>query len=57
MHFDKEIQMAEPEGIKIVNITPQVDRFELLYGLGVISLANGRLPNLCFATGHPSLSS
>merc|ERR1719428_2215058 len=56
-HFDNEIQMAELEGfpgIKVENIKPQVDRFELPDGHGIIVLASGRLLNLGCATGHPS---
>merc|ERR1712054_614121 len=56
-HFDNEIQMAELEGfpgIKVENIKPQVDRFEVPDGHGIIVLASGRLLNLGCATGHPS---
>merc|ERR1712064_141219 len=56
-HFDNEIEMAGLEGyegIKVENIKPQVDRFEVPDGHGVIVLASGRLLNLGCATGHPS---
>merc|ERR1712190_563359 len=56
-HFDNEIDMAGLEGcpgIKVENIKPQVDRFVLPDGHGVIVLAAGRLLNLGCATGHPS---
>merc|ERR1712182_199194 len=57
-HFDNEIDMAGLEdpknNIKIENIKPQVDRFLFPDGHGVIILAEGRLPNLGCATGHPS---
>merc|ERR1712241_168081 len=56
-HFDNEIDMAGLEGfpgIKVENIKPQVDRFVFPDGHGVIMLAEGRLPNLGCATGHPS---
>merc|ERR1712178_269440 len=56
-HFDNEIDMAGVEnfpGIKVENIKPQVDRFVLPDGHGVIVLASGRLLNLGCATGHPS---
>merc|ERR1711970_1245094 len=56
-HFDNEIDMAGLEsfpGIKCENIKPQVDRFVIPDGHGVIVLAAGRLLNLGCATGHPS---
>merc|ERR1712071_86761 len=56
-HFDNEIDMAglyALEGIKRINIKPQVDRFVFPDGHGVIVLAEGRLLNLGCATGHPS---
>merc|ERR1711998_493948 len=56
-HFDNEIDMAGLEkiaGIKKVNIKPQVDRWVMPSGKGVIVLAEGRLFNLGCATGHPS---
>jgi len=56
-HFDNEIDMAGLyafEGIKRINIKPQVDRFVFPDGHGVIVLAEGRLLNLGCATGHPS---
>merc|ERR1712118_482600 len=56
-HFDNEIEMESLEkfpGIKCENIKPQVDRYVLHDGHGVIVLAAGRLLNLGCATGHPS---
>lgn len=57
-HFDNEIDMDGLEnypGISVVNIKPQVDRFEFPdTGKGVIILASGRLLNLGCAKGHPS---
>lgn len=56
-HFDNEIQVAklnEIEGIKIVNIKPQVDKYIFPDGHEIILLAEGRLVNLGCATGHPS---
>jgi len=56
-HFDNEIDMAGVEtceGVKCINIKPQVDRFLFPDGHGVIILASGRLLNLGCATGHPS---
>eukprot|EP00188_Purpureofilum_apyrenoidigerum_P006258 Plantae.Rhodophyta-Purpureofilum_apyrenoidigerum.ctg9402.p1 GENE.Plantae.Rhodophyta-Purpureofilum_apyrenoidigerum.ctg9402~~Plantae.Rhodophyta-Purpureofilum_apyrenoidigerum.ctg9402.p1 ORF type:complete len:491 (-),score=94.84 Plantae.Rhodophyta-Purpureofilum_apyrenoidigerum.ctg9402:215-1687(-) len=56
-HFDNEIDMAglyKTEGIKKINIKPQVDKFVFPDGHGIIVLAEGRLLNLGCATGHPS---
>ncbi|MNS75777.1 Adenosylhomocysteinase [compost metagenome] len=54
-HFDCEIDVAWlQENGKVTNIKPQVDRFELSTGNGIILLASGRLMNLGCATGHPS---
>jgi adenosylhomocysteinase len=56
-HFDNEIDMAglmKVEGIKRINIKPQVDRWLFPDGHGVLVLAEGRLLNLGCATGHPS---
>merc|ERR1711937_71504 len=54
-HFDNEIDMAGLEKVtKRINIKPQVDRFVFESGSGVIVLAEGRLLNLGYATGHPS---
>ena len=56
-HFDCEIQVSELqsfEGIKHVEIKPQVDKFTFPDGHSVILLAEGRLVNLGCATGHPS---
>lgn len=56
-HFDSEIAIAwldnHPE-VKEINIKPQVDKFILPNGNGIIVLARGRLVNLGCATGHPS---
>eukprot|EP00177_Eucheuma_denticulatum_P005893 GFKZ01010733.1.p1 GENE.GFKZ01010733.1~~GFKZ01010733.1.p1 ORF type:complete len:492 (+),score=81.95 GFKZ01010733.1:290-1765(+) len=56
-HFDNEIDIAgldSYEGIKKVEIKPQVHRWEFPDGHGIIMLAEGRLLNLGCATGHPS---
>jgi adenosylhomocysteinase len=56
-HFDNEVDMAglaKVPGIKRINIKPQVDRYTLPNGRGVLVLASGRLVNLGCATGHPS---
>jgi adenosylhomocysteinase len=56
-HFDNEIDMAglmKFEGIKRINIKPQVDKWVFPDGHAVIILAEGRLLNLGCATGHPS---
>lgn len=56
-HFDSEIEVAwlqkNPE-VKKTNIKPQVDRFVLPNGNGIVVLAEGRLVNLGCATGHPA---
>ena len=56
-HFDSEIKIAwlesNPE-VKEIPIKPQVDRFVLPNGKGLVVLAKGRLVNLGCATGHPS---
>jgi adenosylhomocysteinase len=56
-HFDTEIDMAwlmAQEGVKHVNIKPQVDRYIFPDGHAILVLAEGRLVNLGCATGHPS---
>jgi len=56
-HFDNEIDtvgLAAVEGIKRINIKPQVDRWVFPDGHGIVLLAEGRLLNLGCATGHPS---
>jgi adenosylhomocysteinase len=56
-HFDSEIQVArlvKADGIKEINVKPQVDRFIFPDGHAIILLARGRLMNLGCATGHPS---
>ncbi len=56
-HFDNEIQvdlMEKWEGIKKINIKPQVDKYLYPDGHAIFLLAEGRLVNLGCATGHPS---
>ncbi len=56
-HFDNEIQvesLEKYEGIKEVNIKPQVDKFIFPDGHAIVLLSRGRLVNLGNATGHPS---
>lgn len=56
-HFDNEIQVDKLkhfEGIKCVNIKPQVDKYVFPDGHSILLLADGRLVNLGCATGHPS---
>ncbi len=56
-HFDNEIQVAaleRLEGVKKVNIKPQVDKYILPNGNSIFILAEGRLVNLGCATGHAS---
>jgi len=56
-HFDNEIDiagLAEIEGIELVNIKPQVDKWVFPDGHAIILLSEGRLLNLGNATGHPS---
>jgi adenosylhomocysteinase len=56
-HFDNEIDiagLARVDGIKKVNIKPQVDEWVFPDGHGIIVLSEGRLLNLGNATGHPS---
>lgn len=56
-HFDNEIQverLEKWEGIKKVNIKPQVDKYVYPDGHCIYLLAEGRLVNLGCATGHPS---
>lgn len=56
-HFDNEIQveaLKNYEGIRCLNIKPQVDRYFFPDGHSIILLADGRLVNLGCATGHPS---
>ncbi|NQW36081.1 MAG: adenosylhomocysteinase [Flavobacteriales bacterium] len=56
-HFDNEIQVAQLEkweGIKKLNIKPQVDKYSYPDGHSIFLLAEGRLVNLGCATGHPS---
>src|ERR1043165_5224680 len=56
-HFDTEIDMAgltKFDGIRRVNVKPQVDEWVFPDGHAIIVLAEGRLLNLGCATGHPS---
>merc|ERR1712086_456789 len=55
-HFDCEIDTAwlKANAKSVMNIKPQVDRYEMQNGRHVILLAEGRLVNLGCATGHPS---
>ncbi|MCP3927389.1 MAG: adenosylhomocysteinase [Desulfobacterales bacterium] len=56
-HFDNEIEMSyleQTDGITVLNIKPQVDKWTLKSGNSIIVLAEGRLVNLGCATGHPS---
>jgi adenosylhomocysteinase len=56
-HFDNEIDMAglaKLDGVKKVNIKPQVDEWVFPDGHSIIVLSEGRLLNLGNATGHPS---
>jgi adenosylhomocysteinase len=56
-HFDNEIDMAglaALDGIKKINIKPQVDEWVFADGHAIIVLSEGRLLNLGNATGHPS---
>nr|MDK2851540.1 adenosylhomocysteinase [Candidatus Cloacimonadota bacterium] len=56
-HFDNEIQVNKLynlEGVKKINIKPQVDLIQLPNKKAIILLSEGRLVNLGNATGHPS---
>jgi adenosylhomocysteinase len=56
-HFDNEIDMAglaKLDGVRRVNIKPQVDEWVFPDGHAIIVLSEGRLLNLGNATGHPS---
>jgi adenosylhomocysteinase len=56
-HFDNEIQMDELNhfrGVEVINIKPQVDKYQFPDGHAIFILAEGRLVNLGCATGHPS---
>ncbi|MGE9291200.1 MAG: adenosylhomocysteinase [Puniceicoccales bacterium] len=56
-HFDNEIQMEKletAEGVKRINVKPQVDQWIFPDGHAIFILAEGRLVNLGCATGHPS---
>jgi adenosylhomocysteinase len=56
-HFDNEIDMAglaNVDGVRRINIKPQVDEWVFAGGRSIIVLSEGRLLNLGNATGHPS---
>jgi len=56
-HFDNEIDVSglkTIEGLKVVNIKDQVDKYIFPNGNYILLLASGRLVNLGCATGHPS---
>ncbi len=56
-HFDNEIQvdgLNGVNGIRKINIKPQVDKYLFPDGHSIFMLAEGRLVNLGCATGHPS---
>ena len=56
-HFDNEIHvdaLNAYNGIKKINIKPQVDKYLFPDGHSIFLLAEGRLVNLGCATGHPS---
>jgi adenosylhomocysteinase len=56
-HFDNEIQVDKLNGmkdVKMINIKPQVDKYQFPDGHSIFMLAEGRLVNLGCATGHPS---
>ncbi len=56
-HFDNEIDMAglgRIDGVKRIEIKPQVDEWVFPDGHSIIVLSEGRLLNLGNATGHPS---
>jgi adenosylhomocysteinase len=56
-HFDNEIDiagLARTDGIRKINIKPQVDEWVFPDGKAIIVLSEGRLLNLGNATGHPS---
>ncbi|MEN1927386.1 adenosylhomocysteinase [Luteimonas sp. MJ250] len=56
-HFDNEIQvdaLKAVDGMEIINIKPQVDKYVFANGNAMFLLAEGRLVNLGCATGHPS---
>jgi adenosylhomocysteinase len=56
-HFDNEIQvnrLNDFQGVKMITIKPQVDKYIFPDGHSMYLLAEGRLVNLGCATGHPS---
>jgi adenosylhomocysteinase len=56
-HFDNEIQvdrLNDIKGMELINIKPQVDKYQFPDGHSIFILAEGRLVNLGCATGHPS---
>ena len=54
-HFDNEIDIAGIKDLTWDNIKPQVDHIVFPDGKRIILLADGRLINLCCASGHHSL--
>ena len=46
--------MNNRQGVKRINIKPQVDKYTFPNGHEIFLLAEGRLVNLGCATGHPS---
>jgi adenosylhomocysteinase len=56
-HFDNEIQVDDLNAlsdVEMINIKPQVDKYQFPDGHAIFMLAEGRLVNLGCATGHPS---
>ena len=53
-HFDNEIQTEALRNYKSHEIKPQVREVEFPDGKKILLLSEGRLVNLCNATGHPS---
>ncbi len=56
-HFDHEIEMGKLDslqGVRKINIKPQVDKYVFPDGHEIFILAEGRLVNLGCAMGHPS---
>ncbi len=56
-HFDNEIQVDKLntlKGVKKINVKPQYDKHVLPNGRTIYLLAEGRLVNLGYTTGHPS---
>jgi len=51
-HFDNEIEMSALSKLEKINVKPQTDIYKFPNGKEIIILAEGRLVNLGFATGH-----